>query len=77
MILFNKPFGVVCQFSPSGAKPTLKAFVDVYATGWDIALGTGLLYPVTRDVQLDAGTYVGLSGDEPVATPFVGLSVRR
>ena len=29
VILFNKPFGVVCQFSPSGAKPTLKDFIGV------------------------------------------------
>ena len=29
VILFNKPFGVVCQFSPSGAKPTLKDFIAV------------------------------------------------
>jgi 23S rRNA pseudouridine2457 synthase len=29
LILFNKPFGVICQFSPSGGKPTLKDFVNV------------------------------------------------
>ena len=29
LILLNKPYGVVCQFSPSGERPTLKAFVDV------------------------------------------------
>jgi 23S rRNA pseudouridine2457 synthase len=29
VILFNKPHGVVCQFSPSGAKPTLKEFIAV------------------------------------------------
>jgi 23S rRNA pseudouridine2457 synthase len=29
VILFNKPFGVICQFSPSGGKPTLKEFIDV------------------------------------------------
>jgi 23S rRNA pseudouridine2457 synthase len=29
LILLNKPYGVVCQFSPSGGKRTLKAFVDV------------------------------------------------
>jgi hypothetical protein len=54
-----------------------RVFVDAYATGWDVALGTGALWAITRDVQVDAGTYIGLSGDEPVATPFVGLSVRR
>ena len=29
VILFNKPFGVICQFSPDGAKPTLKDFIEV------------------------------------------------
>jgi hypothetical protein len=56
---------------------SLRVFIDVYATGWDIALGTGALLALSRDVQIDLGTYVGLSGDEPVATPFLGLSVRR
>ena len=52
-------------------------FVDVYATGPDAALGTGMLWALTRDMQVDLGTYLGLHGDEPVATPFVGFSVRR
>ena len=29
VILFNKPFGVICQFTPSGGKPTLKDFIGV------------------------------------------------
>ena len=29
ILLFNKPFGVLCQFSPQGERVTLKAFVDV------------------------------------------------
>ena len=36
MLLLNKPYGVVCQFSPSGERPTLKRFVAVprvYAAG--------------------------------------------
>jgi hypothetical protein len=53
-----------------------RVFADVYATGWDIALGSGALWAFTRDVQLDLGTYVGLSGEEPRATPFLGFSVR-
>lgn len=35
-VLFNKPFGVVCQFSPIAGKQTLKDFVtvpDVYPAG--------------------------------------------
>ena len=36
LIAFNKPFGVICQFSRSGDKPTLKDFIDrpgVYPAG--------------------------------------------
>ena len=36
LIQFNKPYGVICQFSPSGEKPTLKQFIslpDVYPAG--------------------------------------------
>ncbi|WP_017670909.1 pseudouridine synthase [Blastomonas sp. AAP53] len=29
LILFNKPYGVICQFSGDGARPTLADFVDV------------------------------------------------
>ena len=29
LIVFNKPFGVICQFTPSADKPTLKDFIDV------------------------------------------------
>lgn len=31
LILFNKPYGVVCQFSGDGKRPTLADFVDVRA----------------------------------------------
>lgn len=29
LIAFNKPYGAICQFSPSVGKPTLKDFIDV------------------------------------------------
>jgi 23S rRNA pseudouridine2457 synthase len=29
VILFNKPFGVICQFTGDGTRPTLKNYVDV------------------------------------------------
>ena len=42
----------------------------------DSSVDIGLLYAVARDVQLDAGVYLGLTGDEPTATPFLGTSFR-
>jgi hypothetical protein len=55
----------------------LGVFIDGYVTGPDIALGTGALWAFARDMQIDLGTYVGLHGDEPLATPFLGFSIRR
>ncbi len=29
LVLFNKPYGVVCQFSSDGSRPTLKDFISI------------------------------------------------
>ena len=56
LIEFNKPFGVICQFSPSGAKPTLKNFIplpDVYPVGRLDTGSEGLLL-LTDDGRLQS-----------------------
>lgn len=55
----------------------IKTFVDVYATGLDVQLGSGFLAPIGRNMQIDLGTYIGLNGAVFAATPFIGFSVRR
>lgn len=44
---------------------------------WDTYLDTGLLYHITRDVQVDAGGYFGVTGNAPAMTLFTGFSVRQ
>ena len=52
--------------------------VSPYRTGQTYApsIGTGLLYALTENVQLDGGVNVGLSDDADDVTVFLGLSFR-
>lgn len=44
---------------------------------WDTYLDTGMLYHITRDIQVDAGGYFGVTGNAPAMTVFTGFSVRQ
>lgn len=50
---------------------------DGHLRVWDTYLDTGLLYHITRDVQVDAGGYFGVTGSAPVMTLFTGFSIRQ
>lgn len=42
----------------------------------ELLFGTGLLWAVKRDLQLDLGTYLGALGEVPSVSPFLGVSIR-
>lgn len=61
----------------------LSGFVELYGEATSLArprptstVDGGLLLLVDKNWQFDAGAYIGLSGDAPAVTPFVGLSSR-
>lgn len=63
--------------------PFVSAFAEVYAEGqqadvvsWSVTIDSGLLFRVTRDVQLDAGIFAGAWGAVPALTVFAGYSIR-
>jgi 23S rRNA pseudouridine2457 synthase len=56
LIAFNKPYGVICQFSPSGDKPTLKHYLqipNIYPAGRLDTDSEGLML-LTDDGRLQA-----------------------
>lgn len=85
LIAFNKPFGVICQFSPSGDKPTLKDFITipgVYPAGRLDTDSEGLLLltddgklqaAISDPVQNIAKTYLVQVEGEPTDTDLVPL----
>ncbi len=69
MILLNKPFGVICQFSGDGTRPTLSNYVDVphvYPAGRLDADSEGLVV-LTADGALQAR----ISGNQLAKTYWV------
>lgn len=60
MVLLNKPYGVICQFTPSGGKPTLADFLDVPH-----------VYPAGR-LDTDSEGLVVLTDDGALQTRITG-----
>lgn len=89
LILFNKPFGVVCQFSPAGARPTLKDYVSetaVYPAGRldadseglvvltaDGALQHAIADPRMKHPKIYCAQVEGVANDDAIAKLEAGV----
>ena len=92
IILLNKPYGVVCQFTPAGDHPTLKSLVDVpdvYPAGRLDADSEGLVvltddgavqHAITSPRSKMEKTYLvqveGVASDEHLARLAAGVTLR-
>ena len=91
LILLNKPYGVVCQFSPSGDRPTLKDFVRVpavYPAGRldtdseglvlltaDGGLQTAIASPRSKQPKVYLVQVEGVPGDDALAALARGVEL--
>ena len=91
LIAFNKPFGVICQFSPSGDRQTLKNYVDlpeVYPAGRLDTDSEGLLMltddgilqaritdPANKLIKTYWAQVEGTPGEAALATMRKGLNL--
>jgi hypothetical protein len=53
-----------------------RVYGEIYAVGSDVQPGTGLLWAFNPNMQVDAGSFIGVAGNVSRATPFVGFSIR-
>ena len=91
IILFNKPFNVVCQFSPHEKHPTLKDFINtpkIYAAGRLDTDSEGLLiltddgslqhkisHPKYKELKTYWAQVEGLAADADLAPLRVGVDL--
>lgn len=92
LILFNKPYGVLCQFTDAGGRPTLADYIrqkDVYAAGRldmdseglllltdDGALAHRITDPRHRQHKTYLAEVEGVAGDDALAALRRGVQLR-